>query len=467
MFAKAKDILGKLVSKIFRKETVQQKLKVDVAVSNDMAKAIELWSKMYENKSPWLSKTVQSMNLASAVAGEVARLVTLEFESEVINNEYLNEQYKNVLDNLREQVEYACSAGGLVFKPYINGENIEVDFVQAENFYPTAYNSRKEITGAVFTEFKQVGKKLYTRLEYHNLTKEGYYIQNSAYLKENHNINNSNNDLGNQISLKEVDDWSELEEEVLITNVDKPLFSYFKIPLANAIDKTSPIGVSVYSRAIDTIQEADKQFSRILWEFESSERAIDTDVGAFKKDEQGELILPSGRERLYRILDFGDETKWNIFSPEIRDSSYFNGLNQILRNIEFKCGLAYGTLSDLTDNDKTATEIITSKQRSYTTVKDIQKSLEKALKDLVYIMDVWTKLANLPNSKYDMSFYWDDSLVRTKEEELQSMANDVASGLLRAEIYLAKKYGISEEEALKMMPQTTTATKSPFDDMEE
>ncbi|MEG1495523.1 MAG: phage portal protein [Bacilli bacterium] len=468
MFAKVKDIIGKLVSKIFRKETVQQKLNVDVAVSDDMVKGIELWSKMYENKSPWISNTIKSMNLASSIAGELARLTTIEFESEITGNDYLNEQYKTVLEKLREQVEYGCANGGLIFKPYVNGENIEVDFVQADGFYPTSYNSRKEITGAIFTEFKQVGKKLYTRLEYHNLTDEGYYISNTAYMKESYSINvKAGNDLGNQVSLKDIDSWSELEEEVLIKNIDKPLFSYFRIPLANHIDKSCPLGVSVYARAIDDIQEADKHYSRILWEYEGSELSVDVDIGAFKRNKDDELILPDGKERLYRTLDYGDETKWNVFSPEIRDTSLFNGLNKLLRNIEFKCGLAYGTISDVSENDKTATEIKSSKQRSYSTVKDIQKSLEKSLIDLAYVMDVWTKLANLPSSKYEISFNWDDSLVMTKEEELQSMANDVASGLLRAEIYLAKKYGVSEEEALKMMPQTTAVTKSPFDDMEE
>ena len=69
----------------------------------------------------------------------------------------------------------------------------------------------------------------------------------------------------------------------------------------------------------------------------------------------------------------------------------------------------------------------------------------------------------------DVSFDWDDSLVLDKDSELESMRNDVAAGILRPEIYLAKKYGVSEEEALKMMPdiEDSIKTKSPFDDLEE
>ena len=54
--------------------------------------------------------------------------------------------------------------------------------------------------------------------------------------------------------------------------------------------------------------------------------------------------------------------------------AFSNGYNRIVQKIEFNCGLAYGTLSDPQVVDKTAEEIISSKQRSYATVKAIQNS---------------------------------------------------------------------------------------------
>ena len=107
------------------------------------------------------------------------------------------------------------------------------------------------------------------------------------------------------------------------------------------------------------------------------------------------------------------------------------------------------SLSDPNTVDKTAEEIKASKQRSYSTVSDIQKALEQ----LVYAMDVIAQLSNLNGGKkYEVSFDWDDSIVIDKEQELQSMQQDATAGLIRKEIYIAAKYGVSEEEALKMMP---------------
>ncbi|MGL4623679.1 MAG: phage capsid protein, partial [Culicoidibacterales bacterium] len=67
----------------------------------------------------------------------------------------------------------------------------------------------------------------------------------------------------------------------------------------------------------------------------------------------------------------------------------FMGLNELLKRIEFNVGMSYGTISDPAEIPKTATEIISSKQRLYATVKELQQALEFALDDLVYAMAIW------------------------------------------------------------------------------
>lgn len=163
---------------MFNKSTIENKMSVDIAVSNDMSNAIDLWTRLYEDNAPWINnKTVFSMNTAAGIASEFARLVTIEFKSEIANNDFLNKEYQAVIDSIRNYTEYACAKGGLVFKPYLSDGHIEVDMVQADMFFPTAYNSRGDITGTVFIETKTGGDYTYTRLEYHNLTKEGYSIR--------------------------------------------------------------------------------------------------------------------------------------------------------------------------------------------------------------------------------------------------------------------------------------------------
>ncbi|WP_261291189.1 phage portal protein [Paraclostridium sordellii] len=452
---------------------IAKELNIEIAMNDNMANAINLWSNMYNNSPPWINDEVVPLGIPGAIANELARLATIEFKSEINNNEGLNEIYQELIDVLRINTEYACAKGGLIFKPYFNGKNIEIDLIHQDNFLPISYNAIGEITAAVFLEYKIIGDKKYTRLEYHDFKEGNYTIKNIAYVKSNLVKDNS---LGKRTILASVPEWSQLQEEITINNITRPLFSYFKIPQANAIDVNSPLGVSCYAKASDLIKEADKQYSRILWEYEATEIAINASESLFVRKEDGTYELPKGKERLYRIFPWEDrEGKRNLdtFSPGIRDSNLFNGLNNILRKVEFNCGLAYGTLSDINDVSKTATEIKTSRQRSYSTVKDIQKSLEKALKDLIVSMNDLATLYKLNVTPIDIdkdvSFDWDDSLVLDKDSELESMRNDVAAGILRPEIYLAKKYGVSEEEALKMMPnvEDSIKPKSPFYDLEE
>lgn len=473
MLSKLKKVIKGVVYNMLNRIDIAKELNIEIAMNDNMANAINLWSNMYNNSPPWINEEVVTLGLPGAIANELARLATIEFKSKINNNEGLNEIYQELIDVLRINTEYACAKGGLIFKPYFNGKNIEIDLIHQDNFLPISYNAIGEITAAVFLEYKIIGDKKYTRLEYHDFKEGDYIIKNIAYVKSNLVKDNS---LGKRTILASVPEWSQLQEEITINNITRPLFSYFKIPQANAIDVNSPLGVSCYAKASDLIKEADKQYSRILWEYEATEIAINASESLFVRKEDGTYELPKGKERLYRIFPWEDrEGKRNLdtFSPGIRDSNLFNGLNNILRKVEFNCGLAYGTLSDINDVSKTATEIKTSRQRSYSTVKDIQKSLEKALKDLIVSMNDLATLYRLNISPIDIdkdvSFDWDDSLVLDKDSELESMRSDVAAGILRPEIYLSKKYGVSEEEALKMMPdiEDSIKTKSPFDNLEE
>ena len=444
--------IGQVIRKMLGREKIKDAIGVEVAVSDKMANEIDLWAKMYKNEPPWKEKNIKLCGLPAAIAGEFARLVTLELKTEVTGNDFINEEYQAVVSDIRKYTEYACAKGGLAMKPYASEGHIEGDMVQADRFFPTKFNSRGEVTAAVFAESLTVGKKVYTRLEYHQHEGTMYHINNKAFVKQD--LDNVEV-LGKEVPLTAVPEWANLQEEVTLKNVKMPLFAYFKIPNANNVDDTSPLGVSVYSRAINDIKEADNQWTRLLWEFEGSELAIDADITLFKKDDKGNYEFPKGKDRLFRMMDLDDNAeKYKVFAPAIRDENLINGFNAILRRIEFNVGLAYGTLSDPNTVDKTAEEIKASKQRSYSTVSDIQKSLQTALEQLVYAMDVMAQLSGLSGrKKYEMSFDWDDSIVIDKEQELASMQQDAVAGFIRKELYVAAKYGVSEEEALKMMPQ--------------
>ena len=369
--------------------------------------------------------------------------------------DYLESQYKKLKKQLRKQIEYGIAKGGLVIKPYVvindakesktDGAvvvpeatttfDIEFDFVQADAFYPLAFNAAGRITEAAFIQTKTEQNQIYRRLEYHKWENNSVTVINKAY-KSNNIRNNDidNGDLGEEISLKAVPEWRNLSEKTVINNVTQPLFSYFKMPEANTIDTSSPLGVSGFSRAVMLIRDADMQYSRLLWEYEAGEMAIDIDRDALREIEtpNGPKTVPNHlQSRLFRKVDLGsDSDTYNPFAPSLRDTNYIEGLNTILMRIEDVCGISRGTLSDSADVARTATELKILKQRSYQTNADIQQAIEDAVRDVIYIMNVYVTLYKItPEGEYEVNFEWDDSIMVDISEEINKRITLMQNGL--------------------------------------
>lgn len=448
-----------VIKRMLHVNDAKRALNLDVSISTDMQEAIDLWEKLFLNKAPWLDENTQSMGLPAAIAGEFARLTVVELDTRIEGSpraDWLQQQYTALTERLREHVEVACAGGGLVFKPYVEKGQLAVDAVPAWRFLPTGFH-RGQVTGAVFVERATRGKRCYTRMEHHQLAEDGYHIRNLAFRSD------SESQLGGPCGLAEVDAWAELEPEVTIRYRDGSvpegmLFSYFRIPFANSIDPGSPLGVSVYGRATDLLREADRQYSRILWEYEGSELAVDASYGALRVPEDGDApALPTRKQRLFRQLSLdqgqgGD--LYEVFSPSIRDVALFNGLDKLLKRIEFNCSLAYGTLSDPQNVDKTAEEIRSSKQRSYAAVCEIQSALQAALEHLVWTMDFYATAYRLaPRGAYQVSFTFGDGVLQDADKEFAVRKQLVDGGYLRPELLVSWYFGTSEEEARKMMPE--------------
>ena len=460
MFKRILVWLRGVLNKMLNKTTIKNALQVDIAISKPMIDALSLWVKMYENDAPWLlNKDIKSLNLPAAIASEIAKSVTIEMEVKIEGSaraDYLAEQFKWVQEKLREKCEFMLAKGGLVFKPYPEGDQILVDYIQADQFFPIEVDSRGNIVSCVFVDQCKIGDKYFTRLESHTMgdysadTKEGAHrgckIRNVAFSSR------SKGALGQSTPLSSVPRWADLEPEATITNIDKPLFAYLKVPAANNIDSSSALGVSCYARAVNLIEDADVQWSNFLWEFESGQRALFVDQLAFGVDDEGDPVLPI--KRLYRALDAGgqDDSLFKEWSPELREINILNGLNSILKRIEYACGMAYGTLSDPNIEAKTATEIQTSKQRTFAMITDTQKALQTAMEQLLWAMDTWATLSKVSaKGNYEVAFDFDDSIIVDKGMQFQQDLSLVDHNVMSRLEWRVRNFKESEEVAKKQL----------------
>ena len=400
--------------------------------------------------------------------------------------EFLNEQYKVLKEqHLRKQLEYGIAKGGFVIKPYpvevptqrMLGESelddagnpkvkpnykFVFDFVQADAFYPLSFDASGNATEAAFIQTRVEQNIVYRRLEYHKWENNTVTIINKAYKAlQNTELGINSTDLGQEIPLASVPEWKELEPETTIANVSRPLFAYFRMPEANTIDTKSPLGVSGYSRAVSLIKDADMQYSRLLWEYEAGEMAVNIDRNAFNfmadpARQDGKTALGHMQNRLYRKVDIDEGELFEPYAPSLRDSQYIQGLNAILMRIEDATGLSRGTLSDVAAEARTATELKILKQRSYAVNAEIQRALEATLKDVIYIMNVYCDLYEItPDGDYDISFEWDDSILVDVERELNKRLTLYQNGL-ESKLDIRKWYfGETERQAREALAKIT------------
>lgn len=453
MFEKIKEWFLRGIDKMLVKSTVEEALKVKTAVSDEMDKAMDLWLKIYTNNAPWISKEVPSLQLGASIAEEFARLITLEMKSEVTGSkraEFINEEYQKVLEDLKSELGLFNAVGGGFFKPFVKGDKFYIDYIPQTDCKPLKFDSAGNITSIVFSSQIVKGEKRYTRLETHTLNGTDYIVENKVYVSEIYNTS-----LGRQTSLKEISEWSDLEEKTIIQNIKMPLFAYYKVPLSNNIDPKSCLGLSVYHKAVDSIRKADIQASRLDYEYESAERSIYADVNALK-NENG----TAKRNKVVKTLDTGEDGFYKEFSPSLRDEGFIRGQNKNKQEIEFQCNLAYGTISDPSLVEKTTVEINSSKQRSYSSVSQMQHSLERALKHLVYILDVYCDLYELaPSGEYEVSSEWDDSIIVDAESEQRIIMQEVDKRLMSKKEYLIRRYGLTEEQAIEKLKEIEEENK--------
>lgn len=443
-------------------ERVERLERLESPLSEEMTNVLHKWYLLYMDKAPWLGgeADVKSLNLPAFISSEIARQIVLEVKWNITGKgldangeslmnpraQFLKDEFGKLFSVLRQKLEQGCAAGGMAVRPYPRDGHIHFDWAMAWGLYPLAFGNDGELTDVIFADTYTEGKTIYTRLERHTVEGGSVKITQRAFKS------NTPDTLGTEISLSEVKQWANLLPEATVTNTEGQLFGWFKVASANSVDVDSPMGASVYAKAVDTIKQADVQYSRLLWEYEGSELAIDVDPTVLqpKPGPGGKREMPKLNQRLFRAVDAlkNGEDRYSVFSPAIRDASYINGLNQLLMRIEDQCGLSRGTLSDANVDARTATELRIVRQRSYATIADNQKALEVCLRDVVRAMDKYADLYNLaPEGDYDVSFEWDDSIVTDMNQQLEERLALMSAGVFSRQELRQWYFGETEAQA--------------------
>lgn len=464
-----------------------------INVMYDNRLEVEKWLNIYRGGSPWIGEyigakgdarvRVTSGDIASSIASILAKKVSIELGIKEIDGsketvEFMEKQAEEIIGKTRRYAEQVLVQGGGIIKPFFNGERIGLDFYNATSFIPLRFNDFNELVSVILIDRVEEGGEVFTRLETHEYDEDNkvYVIKNTIHAGQGIDFSGR---ITNEIDPAIVDAWDDYEREVFLVGEDfpaNPFFVYVKTPFSNIRDIDSPLGASVFDKVENLLKDYDEQYSLYIHELKVSRKKIlvPREFYLDKEDEIGDIIVTMDTDGgVNGELSKAIET----FSPDIRESDYKNGMETVLRRIEVNTGLSYGMLSKVDNVEKTAEEIKNSKQTLWTTVVDIQKSLDISYVKLMHIIKdlaIDNGLINNRNKEFTIEFDWDDSIIvdkgtmeknareerKEKREEMKEMREDVALGYISPIFYIMAKYELTEEEAKKMLnPNNSEADK--------
>ena len=450
---------------IFRSKA-KEEFNIEPVISQSMEDMIQKCFAIYQGKPYWLDDAdhIKTINFAKAVCSETARLAMLGTKITIDGSaraEWLQGQIDNIYFKLRDWVEYGCAYGTVILKP--NGKGI--DLVTPNNFMITDYENG-EISGVVFVNRDVVGKKYYTRLEYHRFIDDMYAITNRCY------VGDTENDISKRIDIDKTP-WSELIEESFIQNVDSPLYGVLKMPHANNVDVDSPMGLPIFSDAIEELKDLDIAYSRNSKEILDSKRTVllDSDrllpsggkvaqTGTYFDRRRESMGLPDYVKNVYGN---GTEDFYQEINPQLNTDTRLSGLNALLSQIGYKIGYSNGYfVFNESTGIQTATGVEAEQQRTIQFIKDVRDKVESCLDRLIYALNVFADLYNLsPVGNYETLYSFGD-ITYNVEEDRTRWWGYVVSGKVPAWMFFVKFEGMSEEDAKAMISEATPKQPTLF-----
>jgi len=462
---------------------------IKTEISDVQANDLALAEAIYKDCPYWLNATTPAMlssGFGALIAAEIARLITIESKVTLDSDEELNSVLQRyVMQNIRQIVEIGWALGGAVFKPYFSDAIIQVDAngmvkkldgkMKIVFMYPSQFKIHKfdragEITAISFYTTEYLDYKYYTlqEFQYFDEKTNSLTITNTIYRSNNKpNVYKWDNLGSDMIPLESFYKWSNLLPKIVFSNVKATLIGYYKPAIANNAEITNPCGVSGLSRAKNVLYRIDKISNALDWEMEASLSRLYVDEIALNESPKNQVPQNLNRFLVKMLNTTGDGAgMFETFSPKIRDESYINVLNTWLRLLEDTVGLSHGTVSNVDFTTKTATEIATSRQRTYSTILDNQQSLEVALKQLGYAMTVWKNPLTVVDS-ISMTFDFDDGTLSNPAEQVSIMLQLQASGNIPKYKVNMTYFNINAEDAQKLVLEARGELYSEAEDDSE
>ena len=394
-----------------------------------MKTAIEDWFSLYYDDQE-TTDADPSQRIAYCVVNKLMK--TMFGEYQVTVQTPFEQQVVAALDKKRlEAMQLALIGGECYLKPWFSQGTVGFGVIPRNNLLVFGRDSDGNITDMGTVERTLEGKYYYTLLERRYLDKTGcLVIENRLFQSLN------SQSLGNGVSLSQVAKYAGLPAKYRYTIPLGLGLVQLKTPAVNCVDGSAD-GVSIYAAAAGLIRSIDENEAQLKGEFRRGESRIIASADMLDRDKQLS-------EHLFVGLDADpEEVGITLFSPQLREQSFLRRREAYLRNVESVIGLKRGTLSELTEQQKTATEITSSAGDYNLTVIALQRVWQEAVIRAVELCRVLAqsqgysvKAGQLP------AVDWGNGVLYDEDKAWADYLTMVDKGLLKPELALAWRFNL-------------------------
>ncbi|EKZ3566513.1 phage portal protein [Listeria monocytogenes] len=438
-----------------------------VNANDEDYKYIDMWKRLYQghyaewhnlnyehNGNP-VNRRQLSMNLPKVTAKYMSKLLFNEKVKINIDDKAAEEFVLNVLKtngftkNMERYIEYGEAMGGFVIKVYHDGnKNVKVSFATADCMYPLS-NDSENVDECVIANSFHKNNKYYTLLEWNEWQGDVYTVTTELYQSDDPN------ELGTKVSLKLL--FNDIEPVVPLPPLTRPTFIYIKPNIANNKNLTSPLGISIYANALDTLKTLDLMFDSYYQEFKLGKKKVLVPSSFVKTavnlDGSTTQYFDSTDEAffLYQGDQDADGKSVKDISVEIRSTEFIESINAMLRIYAMQVGLSAGTLTFDENGLKTATEVVSEKSETYQTKNSHSQLIEQGIKEMIVsILEVGKFIEAYSGDIVELNTItvdFDDSIAQDEDTTINRYTTAKNQGMIPLKIALQRAWNITDAEA--------------------
>ncbi|EAE7011145.1 phage portal protein [Listeria monocytogenes] len=438
-----------------------------VNANDEDYKYIDMWKRLYQghyaewhnlnyehNGNP-VNRRQLSMNLPKVTAKYMSKLLFNEKVKINIDDKAAEEFVLNVLKtngftkNMERYIEYGEAMGGFVIKVYHDGnKNVKVSFATADCMYPLS-NDSENVDECIIANSFHKNNKYYTLLEWNEWQGDVYTITTELYQSDDPN------EIGGKVSLKLL--FNDIEPIVPLPALTRPTFVYIKPNIANNKNLTSPLGISVYANALDTLKTLDLMFDAYYQEFKLGKKKVLVPSSFVKTavnlDGSTSQYFDSTDEAffLYQGDQDADGKSVKDISVEIRSTEFIESINAMLRIYAMQVGLSAGTFTFDENGLKTATEVVSEKSETYQTKNSHSQLIEQGIKEMIVsILEIGKLVKSYSGEVVELDTItvdFDDSIAQDEDTTINRYTTAKNQGMIPLKIALQRAWNITDAEA--------------------